>query len=456
LTCEALGSSFSSIDDSLQPNISSIPAATSPTGRGLQSALGPLSAGHPADEGMARGNTPERFASPDTDVESSPLKVVDLSRFAFSGHSAGSVSSASSRAGSILGRGTPVLSRAPTTSRQSSISTASNSGRGYCRGRPRAQTSSVPFPFNEEQLKNLRICIICHTEWTTRKSSKAKQTHITSCAKENLWSSDVVFKKIQVELDDIAQLELADDPDTKKKGKGKAAGQGGGGSLFAHVVNAAEPKKRTKKAVDEVITIKSIVDTRALILEKANAVLGQPFDVEPNPANVATISTIAEATSSRDARLYQPDIAAAFANDIDDVPLTQSILASKFSAAATVPLYSNPASYADDMPPPTQGFAPSRLGSRVAKTAMTASSVYTGDLAVGFERAPSPAWSAREHTVTSSASPTPPLSDHVRTMINIYYPSRLTSIRCPYPLWQTLSLLPPNQNVNVATPLSSL
>ncbi|KAK0206373.1 hypothetical protein DFS33DRAFT_585286 [Desarmillaria ectypa] len=123
--------------------------------------------------------------------------------------------------------------------------------------------------FTDMQLGGLLKCVCCNISWTIRKSATQKMKHVQSCAKKNHFTDSAVRARIRQALENV------DLEDVAPKGKGKAKGQDSSvpETYFYDVVHDAGPRKRTKR-VDVSGTVKTLVDTRDAILQKAEAIIG--------------------------------------------------------------------------------------------------------------------------------------------------------------------------------------
>ncbi|KAK0242591.1 hypothetical protein EDD85DRAFT_785667 [Armillaria nabsnona] len=219
--------------------------------------------------------------------------------------------------------------------------------------------------FTDAQLGGLLKCICCNISWTTRKTVAQKMKHVQSCAKKNHFTDSAVCSRIHQALKSV------DPEDVAPKGKGKTKGQDSSApeTYFHDVVHDAGPKKRTKR-VDVPGTVKTLVDTRDAILQRAEAIIGHSasstnhllLSEEDDHGIVATqrfgLSTLAERMASNDSPMLDDPLHSD--SDAELYPATQAFGPSKFGAKPSSP---SPSPSIDEPFPSTQPFAPSKLGS---------------------------------------------------------------------------------------------
>ncbi|KAF9268118.1 hypothetical protein L218DRAFT_1073469 [Marasmius fiardii PR-910] len=123
--------------------------------------------------------------------------------------------------------------------------------------------------FSDEELARLLRCVACDIRWTVRKTASQKVAHIQSCSKKKGFTEDTVRQLIRKELV-VTPL----NPSDKGKRKASPDSEAQPKTILAEIVQDAAPKKRTKRQ-DVVMTIKSLGETRAAILDKAQTVFAQ-------------------------------------------------------------------------------------------------------------------------------------------------------------------------------------
>ncbi|KAK0468176.1 uncharacterized protein EV420DRAFT_450704 [Desarmillaria tabescens] len=220
--------------------------------------------------------------------------------------------------------------------------------------------------FTDAQLGSLLKCVCCNISWTTRKSAAQKMKHVQSCAKKNHFTDSAVRERIR------QALESTDLEDVPTKGKGKAKGQDPSvpETYFHDIVHDAGPRKRTKR-VDVPGTVKTLVDTRDAILQKAEAIIGQSASSkvhlllsEENDREIMATqhfgrSAFAERMASDDLPMQHDPLHPG--SDAEPYPATQAFGPSKFGVEPATPTPPSPS--IDEAFPATQPFAPSKLGS---------------------------------------------------------------------------------------------
>ncbi|KAK0490844.1 hypothetical protein IW261DRAFT_1413295 [Armillaria novae-zelandiae] len=203
-----------------------------------------------------------------------------------------------------------------------------------------------------------------------KKTAAQKMKHVHSCAKKNNFTDSAVRARIR------QALESVDPEDVAPKGKGKAKGQDPSvpETYFHDVVHDAGPKKRTKR-VEVQGTVKTLVDTRDAILQRAETIIGHSasstvhrvLSEENNHGIMATqcfsSSTLAGRMASNDSPMLDDPLHSD--NDAEPYPATQTFGPSKFDAK---PSSTSPSLSIDEPLPATQPFAPSKLGSLQAVT----------------------------------------------------------------------------------------
>lgn len=204
-----------------------------------------------------------------------------------------------------------------------------------------------------EALTLLAKCPACQISWTTRKSSSAKEEHIIRCGKKAGMTTDQLLEGIR------AQLESAPLDASKGKGKAKAGNQAllapipeAPKTFMGDVVDAAAPKKRTRKKSPDPITVKPAGETHNTILDRAKALL---MDTQPEKLTVASSSKLPPLRSNSDVQLVEEE-------ENHPPPPTQAFGKSRLAAAFRKPRSpSPPPPQPLSPPPPTQAFIPSKL-----------------------------------------------------------------------------------------------
>ncbi|KAK0498611.1 hypothetical protein EDD18DRAFT_94747 [Armillaria luteobubalina] len=219
--------------------------------------------------------------------------------------------------------------------------------------------------FTDAQLGGLLKCVCCNISWTTRKTAAQKMKHVQSCAKKNNFTDSAVRVRIR------QALESVDPEDVALKGKGTAKGQDSSvpETYFHDVIHDAGPKKRTKR-VEAQGTVKTLVDTRDAILQRAETIIKHSasstvyrlLSEEDNHGIVATQRFSSSALVGRMVANDSPMLDDPLHSDSDAelYPATQTFGPSKFSAK---PSSTSPSPSIDEALPATQPFAPSKLGS---------------------------------------------------------------------------------------------
>ncbi|THV08398.1 hypothetical protein K435DRAFT_832890 [Dendrothele bispora CBS 962.96] len=116
----------------------------------------------------------------------------------------------------------------------------------------------------DDELSRLLKCVCCDSQWTTRKGTKQKLSHIQSCAKKHRLRDDTVLALIRKEL----KATLAND-------KGKGPAETPVETFFEEVMHDAAPKKRVRRQGEVAATVRNLSDTRDDILAKAKSVVTQ-------------------------------------------------------------------------------------------------------------------------------------------------------------------------------------
>ncbi|KLO11240.1 hypothetical protein SCHPADRAFT_999058 [Schizopora paradoxa] len=229
-------------------------------------------------------------------------------------------------------------------------------------------SQSTYLDFNEGQLSDLRKCVSCDIKWTTRKSVVQKITHIKTCAKKSLVTDDTLRLLITQEI----EITQAEKMKSSKKAPNAVPKEAEVPKTFIEDVlqdGGIQKIQKTKKATS---SLKRVTDNRDTILQKASSILGpQALRVQEQEVTMETSpSTQPLAPSKLASNASRPPIG-------DDPMPTQafgqSALAGRFGRATTSSSEASGShsrhflSSAHQLPeslepPPTQNFAPSRLG----------------------------------------------------------------------------------------------
>lgn len=338
-------------------------------------------------------------------------------------------------AGSTSGRSRNPSS-ANTASRSGSVISAASVPK-----RTRAQSkakASFADEFSDADLARLLKCVSCDLTWTTRKSAAQKVKHIQTCAKKRaLTDSTVAF---------LLRSELAVAPPLPEK-KGSAEEKAKEPGTLLETWTDGTNKKRTKRGTAPE-TVRSLADTRGQILDRARALLSdkQPRrdDKELTTAQVGDgqaqmpppTQTFGESALARSRHLQQDTVQPiAFAS-------TQQFAPSKLAQfTATSITTVNTAGRKPSMPPPTQGFAPSRLGTTTSSARIfdaanepsgshfSVSSLTTHDSSKthNIQFIPPPSRSANAASPMSPRMGSPPVDRHSPSSISISSGSDLES-----------------------------
>ncbi|KAG6854859.1 hypothetical protein C0991_012049 [Blastosporella zonata] len=273
----------------------------------------------------------------------------------------------------------------PALSRQASTTSSIAGGR-----KPppsKKPTHKFAVYFSDSELGRVLKCVSCDIRWTSRKTAAQKMLHVQSCAKKKHLTDETVRILLRKEIDSHA---LDTSPD---KGKGKAKATEFQTFLEEVVAEAAPRKKGRRLEVQE--TVKTVSQTRDLILNKARAVIGSTLTSGPASDKEPHLSTQAVGVRVT-----------------DTVPLlpTQSFGRSALAQARemTSRLFDYDADQAFDnedsgseMPANTQTFAPSRLGAQLHHAAPS-EQVSSVSSFTDFINAPGPADSRSINTLNSS------------------------------------------------------
>lgn len=262
-------------------------------------------------------------------------------------------------------------STAHTTSRSGSVLSATSAPK-QARARNKANLKG-PFAdeFSDADLARLLKCVSCDLTWTARKSAAQKVKHIQACAKKRALTDSTVAFLIRSELAVAPPL-----PDKRAEAEEKAKAKEPG-TLLETWTDGVNRKRTKRGAVPE--TVRSLADTREQILDRAKALLGRPqprqagdnpgegrirAEVDDKQAQMPPpTQSFGESALARSRRLQQDVVQPiAFASTQQFAP---SKLAQSMTTSATT---ADPAEREPSMPPPTQGFAPSRLGAATSST----------------------------------------------------------------------------------------
>lgn len=219
--------------------------------------------------------------------------------------------------------------------------------------------------FSDADLAKLMKCISCDVRWTARKSAAQKMLHIQSCAKKRVFTDETVRVLIRREIDNALVEDVA--MKGKGEGKGKTASLGSEPVLpktfYEDVINDAAPRKKGKR-LEVVETVKSVVETRDVILDRARTVLGI--------GNAASSTARDEDFSIQTQAFAGSKLGCAFSKRQmpPTQPFRQNAVAQPqmLKSNSMFPTYSDPepselnGREVDIMPPTTQRFAPSKLG----------------------------------------------------------------------------------------------
>jgi len=131
----------------------------------------------------------------------------------------------------------------------------------------------LPLTFSDSELIKLVKCVCCGIGWTTRKGVAQKMAHVQFCAKKYAFTDDTVKVLIRQEVDSVLPkarrikgkeipLILRHTPRSTQ-------------DLYGRCVKGAEPKRRARNL--EVKTVKSAIETRDVILDRARVILAIPI-----------------------------------------------------------------------------------------------------------------------------------------------------------------------------------
>lgn len=212
--------------------------------------------------------------------------------------------------------------------------------------------------FSEKQLVPLRKCVSCNVAWTTRKTVAQKVSHIKTCSRKAKFSEETLKVLILKELETLPPPEEA----TKTKGKRKKTQpieDAPPKTFLEEVVDDAQLQRQKKRKAAVSSSVKSMTETRDVILDKARQLLHPPVrSCPPEISMPPPPSTQAFGQSKLESGPSRFDI-----GNFDQGPqptqvFGKSTLAERFVAgSSTAGLFS-----ADDLPS-TQVFGASRLGS---------------------------------------------------------------------------------------------
>ncbi|KAG5648934.1 hypothetical protein DXG03_000283 [Asterophora parasitica] len=267
--------------------------------------------------------------------------------------------------------------------------------------------------FSDVELSMLSKCVGCEVHWTARKTVAQKMLHVQACAKKKYLDDATVRILIRKEID--SAMAIAAPMKSKGEGKGKADEAVSGPRTFLEEVVAEAAPRRKGRRLDTRETVQSVAQTRDLILDRARAVIGTTFPLSEDqnisvrtqavgPYRLGLGSSMLPSTQAFGASgLAQQHLAATtllgfgpqlvdnelsdaempatqpfapsrlgpaprglyIGNDDGDadMPGTQSLTPSTLSDAARRPFHIGDEESDAEVPPATQSFASSKLGS---------------------------------------------------------------------------------------------
>ncbi|KAG6911228.1 hypothetical protein DXG01_003095 [Tephrocybe rancida] len=134
---------------------------------------------------------------------------------------------------------------------------------------PPAKRSTHRFAdfFSDPELGRVMSCVSCDIRWTARKTASQKMLHIQACAKRKALTDETIRVLLRKEIDSYVE------DAAPRKGKGKEKATIEPETFLEKVVTDAAPKKKGRRLkVQE--TVRSVSQTRHLILDRARAVIG--------------------------------------------------------------------------------------------------------------------------------------------------------------------------------------
>lgn len=207
--------------------------------------------------------------------------------------------------------------------------------------------------FSDIDLAKLMKCVSCEINWTARKSGGQKILHIQSCAKKNAFSDETIRVLIRKEIETTMALEKG----KEKATPGLPAEPAGPRTFFEDIVTDATRKKKGRR-LETTETVQSVTTTRNIILDRARAVLGLPGDHSKVSDELCMVHT--------------QSIGRIIPGDDDPMPSTQVFGRSALgqtnlkSSNPILPWLTGHSEEEDksdaEAMPPTQNFAPSKLG----------------------------------------------------------------------------------------------
>jgi hypothetical protein len=255
---------------------------------------------------------------------------------------------------------TRTLSKA-SISRTSSIAAIDKAATDFIRKKqPRRNTCLQPFAtdFSDSELIKLVKCVCCGIGWTTRKGVAQKMAHIQSCAKKYAFTDDTVNVLIRQEVDKCLAKSQA------TKGEGNAVDPENilpeaPRTFMEDLVKGAEPKRRARNL--EVKTVKSAIETRDVILDRARVILGnyalpntQDINVRRFQSQGSTSGQVGHGTGSQNQGPATQTFAESSVQQLRSIVRDSSVR--KRSTFDTAVMGHDKASM-----PSTQNFAPSKL-----------------------------------------------------------------------------------------------
>jgi hypothetical protein len=244
--------------------------------------------------------------------------------------------------------------------------------------------------FSDIAIAKLTTCISCNLKWTARKSAVEKMKHVKSCAKKNSLADETVRVLIRQEIDKAPV-------NAKEKGKGKLVHlepPKEPNTVLEDVINDRGPKKRGKRpAVTK--TVKSLTETRDVILDRARTILGNADDVDSSIQTQAfgPSKLIGGLPRSEMARIppTQPFGQSALRQAQKDIRPNPILALAPMSDRVGVVSDSE---HSDDSDVkkilPTQKFAPSKLGEPRAHPVSSGSGVIDSGLPSALAMSPEP------------------------------------------------------------------
>lgn len=306
----------------------------------------------PTNAEVISGNPPQNLALPSEpiiiDISSDPESEAEENRLKITHFAYGD-----------LPKTKPVTPILRSTS-SPAVEKASTSAAPVLKPSRKAQKHQFADELSDNDLARLKNCVCCSVAWTTRKGAAQKVTHMLSCAKKHAFTDDMILDCIRREVDK-EPVEMANTAKAKGKQKATEPEAAFPTTYVEEVLQGAEQKRKGRRP-DVSKTVKSLVETREGILDKARIVLGG----EP-VANTLQTGSCLETYIYGSSRGPPPNISADFP------PATQVAGASNLGQ-----MYApNKPSIFSDMtgddarhilpdenafPPSTQAFVPSKLG----------------------------------------------------------------------------------------------